>query len=180
MTRTKRVIDVLFGIVMIIAGLAFFGSSVEASVWVMLVLIGLGITLRGLQTLYYYLTMAKYMVGGKNVLYRSFILLDLGALGGSLAGHGLVYAVSYLALLHASSGLISIVRANESRLIGAHWRLKMAYGVTNVLMAVAVIIGTIILKEPRITIYIYGSGLIYTGILRIASAFRRTRIVYIQ
>lgn len=180
MTRSKRVIDVLFGIVMFIAGAAFFTSSVDASIIAMLMLLQLGMTIRGLRALYYYLTMARYMVGGKSVLYRSFILLDLGTLAGSLVGHRMIYAIIYLALLHTFIGAVSIFRANEARSYGAHWRLKMAYGVTNVLLAVAVIVGSAILKQPRITIYVYGAGLMYSAVLRIVSAFKRTKIVYIQ
>ena len=48
------------------------------------------------------------------------------------------------------------------------------------LSAIAVVVGSTVFKQPVITIYIYGAGLIYTAVLRIASAFRRTRIVYIQ
>lgn len=180
MSRSKRVIDVLFGIVMFLAGVSFFFSSVEASFMAMLVLIQFGMTIRGLRILYYYLTMARYMVGGKNVLYRSFIMLDLGVVAGSLVGHQMIYIVLYLAFLHAFSGIISIFRANESRTYGARWRLKMSYGVTNVLIAVIVIIGGAVLKQPIVTIYIYGAGLMYSAVLRIASALRRTSIVYIQ
>ena len=180
MSRSRRVIDVLFGILMFLAGLSFFFSGVEASVTVMLVLIQFGMTVRGLRTLYYYLTMARYMVGGKNVLYRSFILLDLGVLAGSLVGHEMVYAVLYLASLHVFSGAVAIFRARESRSYGARWRLKMVYGVTNVLLAAAVVIGAVVFRQPLVTTYVYGAGLIYSAALRIASAFRRTSIVYIQ
>lgn len=180
MTKSKRIIDVLFGIVMFLAGIAFFFSSVEGGVIVMLVLLQLGMTIRGFRTLHYYLTMARYMVGGKNVLYRSFILLDLGTLAGALIGHRMIYAVIYLAVLHTFTGVISVFRANEARSYGAHWRFKMAYGVTNVLLAAAVIIGTVVFRQPRVTIYIYGAGLMYSAVLRIISAFKPTKIVYIQ
>lgn len=165
---------------MFVTGAAFFFSGTKASVVIMLILIQLGMTIRGFRTLIYYLTMAKYMVGGRTVLYRSFILLDLGVLAGSLVGHGMVYAAIYLASLHAFGGLVSILRANESRSYGAHWRLKMAYGVTNVLIAIAVIVGNTVYNEPLVTTYIYGAGLMYTAVLRIITAVRRTKIVYIQ
>lgn len=180
MTRSKRVIDVFSGIVMFAAGAAFFFLGVDSGVIAMLVLIQIGMSVRGFRALYYYLTMARYMVGGKTVLYRSFILLDLGTLAGALIGHRMIYGVIYLALLHTFSGVVSIFRANESRSYGAHWKFKMAYGVTNVLLAAAVIVGSAVFRQPVIVIYIYGAGLMYSAVLRIASAFRRTRIVYIQ
>ena len=180
MTRSRRVIDVLFGIVMFLAGFAFFASSVKYSIIAMLVLIQLGMTIRGIRALYYYLTMAKYMVGGKSVLFRSLILLDLGTLAGALIGQSIIFAVIYLALLHAFDGVVSVFRANESRSYGAHWGLKMTYGVTNILIALAVVLGAALFRQPVVVIYIYGAGLMYSAVLRIASAFKRTNIVYIQ
>lgn len=180
MSRSKRFLDVLTGIIMFLAGTAFFFSGTTASVTIMLILIQFGMTIRGLRALFYYLSMARYTVGGKNVLYRSFILLDLGVLAGSLIGYRMIYAVIYLAAIHVFSGVVSIFRANESRANGAHWKMKMAYGVTNILIAAAVIAGNAVFNEPRITTYVYGAGLMYTAVLRIASAFKRTKIVYIQ
>lgn len=180
MTRSKRIIDVFSGIVMFAAGIAFLTSGVDASVIAMLVLLQLGMTIRGLRALHYYLTMARYMVGGRNVLYRSFILLDLGTLAGSLIGHRIIYAVVYLAVLHTFIGVVSVFRANESRSYGAHWKFKMAYGVTNILLAAAVIVSSAVYGQPRVVIYVYGVGLMYSAVLRIISAFKRTRIVYIQ
>lgn len=180
MTRSKRFIDVFSGIVTFLAGAAFFFISVDAGILVMLILLQLGMTIRGFRALYYYLTMARYMVGGKNVLYRSFILLDLGTLAGALIGHHILYAVIYLAALHTFEGIVSVFRANESRSYGAHWKIKMAYGVTNVLLAAAVIAGSTVFRQPRVMLYVYGAGLMYTAVVRIISAFRQTKIVYIQ
>lgn len=92
----------------------------------------------------------------------------------------LVMTFIIMAAIHAFDGLVSTLRANESRTYGAHWRLKMAYGVTNILIAIAVIVGNAVFKEPRVTTYIYGIGLMYSAVLRIITAVRRTRIVYIQ
>jgi len=180
MTKSKRVIDVIFGIAMFAVGVALFIVDTKYSLTAVLAFIQIGMSFRGLRLLYYYLTMARHMVGGKNVLYRSFIMLDLGTMAGSLIGHELSYTVFYLALLHIFTGAVSMLRANESRRYGARWRMKMAFGVTNVLLAIAVVVGSVVFREPLITVGIYGAGLIYSAVLRIASAFKRTDIVYIQ
>lgn len=180
MTKFRRVLNVLAGIGMILIGAIIIISETGQSLKLVLLLIQFGMTMRGLEAIHYYLTMAKSMVGGKNVLYRGMIYLDLGILAGSLFDHPITYTVVYIALLHVFSGAVDILRANESRKIGAHWRLKMAYGVTEVLLAVAVVISGVVYKSPLITTYIYGAGLIYSALLRIAGAFRRTEIVYIQ
>jgi hypothetical protein len=56
----------------------------------------------------------------------------------------------------------------------------MAYGVTGLLLAAAVVAAGVVLGRPEVAAYVYGAGLIYSAILRIAGAFRRTDIVYIQ
>lgn len=50
------------------------------------------------------------------------------------------------------------------------------------LAALAIFAGVFgfVLKKTDTVSYIYGEGLVYSGIMRIISAFRRTEIVYIQ
>ena len=55
--------------------------------------------------------------------------------------------------------------------------MKMAIGAADVLFGLASIF---CIGRPNILVYIYAAGLIYSAVLRIASAFRRTAIVYIQ
>lgn len=180
MSKFRRVLNVLTGLGMILIGVLLMIPEPAVGLKFVLLCIQIGMTFRGLRLLYYYLTMARYTVGGKNVLYRGMIYLDLGVLAGSLIDHPVVYTVIYLALIHLFTGTVSIMRANESRKIGGQWGLKMAYGVTFVLLAAAVVTAGVALDLPEVAAYVYGAGLIYSAILRIASAFRRTAIVYIQ
>jgi len=184
MTKTRRVLNFLHGLLVFAAGFAFMfpgeGKGLETSIHVMLFLILLGLLSRGLGALFYYFTMGRYMVGGKTILFRSIILLDVGALAGSLIDYGVLYAALYLALLHAFSGVVEILRANESRRTGGHWKLKIAHGIANVLLSVTLVLTLVVFRQPAVVIYIYGAGLMYTAALIIASSFRRTDIVYIQ
>ena len=180
MSKFKRVLNVLAGIGMILIGVVLFILETADSLKFVLLFIQFGMTFRGLESLHYYLTMAKSMVGGKGVLYRSMIYLDLGVLAGSLFNHPVIYTVIYLAVINAFTGAVAVMRASEARKIGGHWRLKMAYGMTDVLLAVGVVVFGVALKRPEVASYVYGAGLIYSAFLRIAGAFRRTDIVYIQ
>jgi len=180
MGKFRRILSIFTGIVMVLIGAFLIIIEPSSGMKIVLFFIQLGMTMRGLGSIWYYLTMARYMVGGKNILYRGMIFLDLGILAGSLFEHPAAYAIIYIAMLHVFSGAVSVLRANESRKIGAHWRLRIAYGVADILMAATVVISGVIYKSPVITIYLYGAGLIYTAVLRIISAFRRTDIVYIQ
>ena len=162
-----------------VAVLMFFLDSIHGLKLVILV-IQAGMTLRGLQTIVYYFSMARHMVGGKNVLFRGMIFLDLGILASTLFEHPAIYTIIYISLLHVFTGAVSVLRANESRKIGTSWRLKMAYGITNILLAVIVLICGIAFGRLRIAVWVYSVGLIYSSILNIISAFRKTEIVYIQ
>lgn len=56
----------------------------------------------------------------------------------------------------------------------------MAYGITNILLAIAVVISGIVSSQIRVAVWIYSIGIIYSSILRLITAFRKTEIVYIQ
>ena len=180
MSKFRRIFNVLSGAGMILIGVPLMLMESADGLKLALICIQMGMTFRGLRLLYYYLSMARYTVGGKSVIYRSMIYLDMGVLAGSLLDHPVVYTVIYLALIHLFTGAVSILRAGESRKIGGHWRLKMAYGVTFVLLAAAVVTAGAALGRPEVAAYVYGAGLIYSAALRMAGAFRRTAIVYIQ
>ena len=90
----------------------------------------------------------------------------------------MIYLVLYLLIANMISGVIGILGANEARQMeSGRWRIKMAIGAADVLFGLASIF---CLGRPNILVYIYSAGLIYSAVLRIISAFRRSAIVYIQ
>ena len=180
MTRFGRVMNAISALFMIaVAVLMFFLDAIHGLKLVMIV-VQAGMTLRGLQAIVYYFSMARHMVGGKNVLFRGMIFLDLGVLAGTIFEHPAVYILIYISALHIFTGAVSALRANESRKIGSSWRLKMAYGITNIALALIVVICGIAFDRLNIAVWVYSIGIIYSSILRIITAFRKTEIVYIQ
>lgn len=180
MTKFGRVMNAISALFMIaVAVLMFFLDAIHGLKLVMIV-VQAGMTLRGLQAIVYYFSMARHMVGGKNVLFRGMIFLDLGVLAGTIFEHPAVYILIYISALHIFTGAVSALRANESRKIGSSWRLKMAYGITNIALALIVVICGIAFGRLSIAVWVYSIGLIYSSILNIISAFRKTEIVYIQ
>ena len=122
--------------------------------------------------------MARYMVGGKESLYRGIIFLDFALFTMSLSDVPKVYVLMYLALVHAFSGLVDILRAIEAkRYSSKNWRLKLFHGILNVVVAASCFI---FINNPNTSGLVYGLGLVYSGLLRIASAFRRTTFIYIR
>lgn len=180
MTKFGRVMNAISALFMIaVAVLMFFLDAIHGLKLVMIV-VQAGMTLRGLQAIVYYFSMARHMVGGKNVLFRGMIFLDLGVLAGTIFEHPAVYILIYISALHIFTGAVSALRANESRKIGSSWRLKMAYGITNIALALIVVICGIAFGRLSIAVWVYSVGLIYSSVLNIISSFRKTEIVYIQ
>ena len=180
MTRFGRIFSVIAALITIPFCVLLFYMDAIHGLKLILLVIQTTMSLRGLQTIVYYLSIGRHMVGGQNVLYRGMVFLDLGILAVIIFEHPAVYTLIYIALLHTFSGLISVLRANESRKIGAQWKLKMAYGITYILLAAAVVICGVAFNQLRVAVWVYSIGLIYSSILRVITAFRKTEIVYIQ
>ena len=176
MTKPQRVKEVIFGVLMIAAGLFFCINPTENYPLITAVLC-FGMMFRGIKLLIFYFRMARYMVDGRSLLYQAVIMIDLGLFTGTLTQVPLMYVMLYLVAIHIFTGAIDILRAIESKKYGSSWKVKLTTGIVNVLMAVACLV---FIKMTAIAVMIYAVGIIYAGIMRIVSACRKSTIVYIQ
>ncbi len=177
MTRFQKISSFLQGIVMICMAL-LIPSFPEYSYDIILTIISIGFMFYGLKSLIYYFTMARYMVGGRSVLYKAVILIDFGYFTFTMTYVNSLYILIYLAILHAITGMIELLRARESVNYGSKsWKLKFFHGLINVLMAVACVA---FVHRTNVGVYIYCAGLIYSALIRIMTAFRKTTFIYIQ
>lgn len=179
MTRRRRILNIITGLVTLLVGILLFIDTVDG-LKVVAFILSLTFTLRGLRTLIYYFSMARYMVGGKMMLYIGMIFLDLGILTTAMDNNPGIYIVLYLMVIHIFSGLIDILRGIENRRLKAPWAFNIVYGVSNISIAAVVLIGGFFMHSVTAVVYIYAAGLIYTAFIRIAGAFRKQAIVYIQ
>ena len=180
MTRTEHIVNFFRGIMSILLALVLFFFPGDGLPFV-LKLLSVSLSIRGLRSLVYYLSMARFAVGGKIMLYQGIFLLDLGVSIWALAETLSIYLVIYVAAMNVFSGLVAILRARESSKTGSpHWRLAAAYGITSILMAAAIVISCFGLGRPGLALYVYAVGMIYSGVLQIIGATRKTAIIYIQ
>ncbi|MBQ6622943.1 MAG: DUF308 domain-containing protein [Mogibacterium sp.] len=180
MTKFGRIREVVKGLVTVLFSVLLFAEP-SGGLLIILMILGISFTLKGLHALFYYFTMARSMVGGRSALYRGILFLELGIFTSSLENNPLLYIVLYLVGVHAFYGGIDILRSLEARSVGSpRWKYRLVYGITNLVLAGAVLIGGAVYASFRVVVYIYAAGLIYSAFVRIASAFRRTSIVYIQ
>ncbi len=179
MTKLRRVYSAIAGTLMIIAAVIMFRFSTDDLTYsVIIVILGAGLLVSGLSTLIYYFTMARFMVGGKASLYRGVILVDFAVLTLSFSDIPRGYILVYLAVIHAFTGMVEILRANESRRYQSRrYMLKFLHGVINISIAISCIVYA---KKTNTAVIIYCLGLVYSGIIRIFTAFRKETYVYIQ
>ena len=166
-------LSVLFGFALYMA--PFMGVDMISAVMTAALL------LLGIRKLYFYFSMSRHMVGGKNSLFSGIILTDLGVCALMMKSFPPVYIMIYLLLIHSFYGATDIMVALRARrLKSKSWRIKLFTGLGNLTLGVLAIIFGFTGEDIFRVIYIYALGVVYTGIMRMANAFRRTAVPYIQ
>lgn len=176
MTRLQRVKEIAMALVMLIAAVAMIMAPAEGYALI-IVIVALYFTIEGIRKLVFYFTMARFMVGGRSILYMGILMLDFGILATSLTDVPRIYLLLYLIAANAFDGVIEVLRAVEARKYGSSWRLKMIHGVLNLVIAICCIV---FINRPNAAVFIYCFGMIYSAFMRIASACRQTKFIYIQ
>lgn len=175
MSKAQRIREVLFGLIAIGSAVIMMLDT-ELGYLLVALILSVMLIVAGLRKIGYYATMARHMVGGKSVLYLGVLLLDMGIAAVSLSTTPQSFIMLYLLGCHLLSGVVLVLRAREQHALEAPWRLRLAQGVANILVAGACFI---FIRSEQMVVYVYSLGLIYSACLRIASAFRRTSIIYI-
>jgi uncharacterized membrane protein HdeD (DUF308 family) len=180
LSSIRRVLNIIAGLLIIAAAVFLMMHPIKCLPFV-LAFIGFGMTLRGIGALSYYFSMARAMVGGKSVLYRGIIYLDLGLLTTSISRNPDFFIIVYIAILNLFTGAVILLRAKETREMGSkHWKMNFILGIINIVTAIAVVVSELVYHSTATAVLVYAFGLIYSGITRIRSAFLKTAIVYIQ
>ena len=176
MTKLQRLKSILGGLMKGIVGVLMICYPDEAYLFILAIL-SLWLLFSGLGMLSYYLSMARFMVGGKTILYSGLFRLDIALLTITLVDIPRTYILFYLAGIYAFSGVVEIFRARESKTFGVKAGFKFFHGILDVVIALCCVI---FYKNAALAGLIYGAGLIGSGMVHIASAFKRTAMIYIR
>ncbi len=180
MNYFQRIRKIIAGMLFIFAGIILILFAEYGYMFILLAL-GLYLLVYGIRMMLYYFTMARLMVGGKTILYKGIILLDLAMFTLSLSSLRPTYLILYLVGIYAAYGVIDILRSFEAKKIESpEWKFKFISGLLNLLVAISAVVFGLVMRSSDIPVYIYCVGLIWSGVSRIISAFRRTAVVYIQ
>ncbi len=177
MGRLRKLTNIMIGAGMI-ALAVLMCLWPEDGYLMVITIIGFTLVAGGIRGLYFYVTMARFMVGGKYILYRSVILMQFGFFTWSLNDVPKFYVILYLAVIHAFTGAVEMLNARESRQYGSpRYKRELIEGGINLLMAILCLI---FIRHLKTAVFIYSSGLLWSGIMRINKAFRRQEMVYIR
>ena len=178
MSYFKRIKDIVSGLLMLLFAFLIVISPEEMLPFIVIVL-AISMFIRGFRLLYYYISMARHMVGGKSVLYRSIIVFDAAILLTTAIPMSRQIVMFYLLFIYAFYGAIDVLRALEAKSHGARWKFKFFSGIFEVLFAIALLVAGMFVGNPVFIVYGYAISLVYTAIVRIVGAFRKTAIVYV-
>ncbi len=178
MTIFQRIRSILFGLLMLGTAIIFIFNPGDDAYMTVIWILSTGLAVKGIKDIVFYFVMARHMVGGKIILFQGVVVLDFAMLTASLSSVPKIYILLYLIVIHAFSGIIETLRALESRkTVDGPWKLKLGHGIINFMLALACLV---FIKQTNTALIIYSVGLIYSALIRIISAFRRTDFVIIK
>ena len=178
MTWFQRVKKVLLGLFMLLTAIGFIYEPSDEMYMAIVVILALGFAAKGVKDIVFYFRMARHMVGGKMILVQGVIILDFGLFTASLTDVPKIYILLYLIGIHAFSGVVEVLRAVEAkRTVDGPWRLKFSHGLVNLALAAACIV---FIRNPNTALLIYSIGLMYSAVIHILSAFRKTTFILIE
>ena len=202
MTVFQRIKEILFALLMILIAYLFYmyetgafadrvdafmadladieGETIEPpdALTIILIFLAFGLAIKAIREIIYYFSMARHMVGGKMILFQGVVVLDFALFTASLANIPKAYGLLYLVGIHAFSGVVEILRAMEARrTVEGPWKLKFVHGVIDFLLAALCLI---FIRDIGVAVAVYCVGLVYSAIVRIIIALRKTAFVLIE
>lgn len=177
MSKTRRVFTVILAIFVIQASIILMMVP-EMAFEVIAFGIAVMLLFYGVKYLIYYLTHAQHMVGGKWFLIIGIILFDLGAFASSLLDQAQAILIIYVAGAHFVGAVLNIIRTvGNKKDNNPSWKIDLAQGIGNFAQ---VVLCLVFINHISIPVYIYCIGCIYTAVLMIITACKKTAIVYVQ
>lgn len=182
MTLFQKIKNCLIGVLFLLVAVILIFSPDEAYALIPAIL-GITLLIYGFTFLWYYLRMARHMVGGRAFLYRGIIIMDVALFTTTIytLNNNRFIVLIYLLGVYAFTGVVDVLRAGEARQNGdSGWKWKMSRGVVSLLFTVALFIIGFIIGRTDIFVYGYSFSLVYMATMRIIGAFRKTDMVCIQ
>lgn len=176
MSSIRRIVKILYGLLMLLGAAILLLYPEEGAVIVILIL-DMMLLIYGFRMLIYYFSMARFMVGGIMTLYKSIIVIDFGLFMFYLYQIPYRLVMLYLVGVMALNGVTSLLGAVEMMRLENHsWKFRIVYGAINLILVVT---SLFMLGSVRMVTFVFSLGLINAAFYQIASALKKSAIIYI-
>lgn len=176
MNKFTRIKNILAGVCILIISMIMLVIPDLGSAFALLIL-GWILVLDGIKQLIYFFSMGIHMVGGKMILYRALITLDLGCFTLSINGIGQRYIMFYFIIYYLFAGIVFLFRSVESKKLEAgSWKLNFLHGLFDIVIAIICLFHN---NSAHTMLDILCFALIVSALTRIGTALRKSAIVYI-
>ncbi len=176
MTIRQRVQQILLGVIMILFALIMIAFD-EKSYPLIVAFYAIALEFFGWRMVWYYITMARHMVGGRSILYRGILFIDFGVFTASLVLVPHIYVLLYLSGTLAFSAVVDLLRAKEAKSIQSPWKMKALQGAIELVTAVVCLL---FMHTPALVVDVCSAGFLFSALTRIINAFRRMPVVTIS
>lgn len=170
MNSLQRINRALTGVLMLLMSACMLIFPYVGA-FIVIAILTVSLVLSGCRRIFYYATLARNMVGGWRILFQGVIILDIGIFTMSFNSVNTKYIMLYLIAVNFFNAAVDILKAFEAKRVEApSWRWKLMAGL---LEAVLAAVGLLFLNSVRVLMLLYCVGLIYSGIVKLISAFQR-------
>ena len=177
MTKVRRVFKII-GAVMLIHIALFLMLIPQIALQLIAVMFSVILIFYGLKFILFYITHASHMVGGKWFLLFGLLLFDVGVFASLMQNQSKLLTIAYIAGAHLVGAILRLIRAvGNKKDNNPGWIIDCMQSIGNFIQVAVCIIFSQYVVVP---VFIYCSGLIYSAILQIIQACKRTAIVYVQ
>ncbi len=176
MSGLRRILHIFIAALMIFGAYIMVASNEGYAIIVLI--LGLTFMVRGFAKIFFYISMARFAVGGKSILISGIFFLDIGAFTITLSNIPKSFIMFYLLGVYFISGGILLLRGLERKKVGAGWKFHLIRGLINIGLASTCFFTYT--NFPVIVVWLFAASIVYSAIMRIINALRKTAIIYVQ
>lgn len=177
MSKFKRIWNVFTGLFIILVSVMMLAIP-DLGYVLALIILGLVLLISGIKQLIYFFSMGIHMVGGKIILYRALLIIDMGIFTLTINGIGQRYIMLYFVMYYFLAGVVSAFRVLESRrLESGTWKMNLVSGIYDFMIVLLCLINN---NSESMMLKVLCMALIVSALTRISRSFRKSAIVYIQ
>lgn len=176
MSGLRRILNIFIAIIMIFG--AYIMVAFPEGYAIIVLILGISFMVRGFSKIFFYASMARFAVGGKSILISGIFYLDIGAFTMTLSNIPKSFIMFYLLGVYFISGGILVLRGIERKKVGAGWKFHFIRGLINI--GLAMVCFFTFAAFPVVVVWLFAASIVYSAVMRILNALRKTAIIYVQ